>query len=1337
MPNSPSRRPPPLLTSTQKDALARDLNLYFPGLSSVLSFASLSVRPLFLSVYETHILQLAASALRPALKAVILSLLPGLEDETSEDFERMVAALDKLRDTVRNDSDEIADAKTEVGSSHFWQCFFLATITNASRRQGALAYLVRRLPKFRISQRRASFTSQSGTPSETLPVEAEAAISPEPGLLIRCFEAGLCDPQLLIQRGFLDLLVTHLPLDSPVLQDRIGKEDRERIVAAAAGVVSRRDMSLNRRLWAWFLGPEPAPGAEGNETVTSPVQDKHGGASDPSAHHAAYFSQHGLEALTQSVLKMINRPTRLPAERAKPFRVCLSLMDRWEVGGLIVPEIFLPALQSVLTYSQIATKVQVDEVLRSASTFFDGVDSGLIWGKLVQLVISSLDPENSNHRDPIQQIRLAKFILSRFNLKEEDMLHHHMPLMIVSALSALNSAISRTTKLSGQEQMVVDTTLEIIDSLVQIVPDRAVKGSQDDADNGHNNDTANVAPLQAVQTFYEEAQGSLDVAGSLFTAAEVGHLILEESTRMFLTLVQLHPEISAEMPSKILANAIIKVQQFETLNDMEPVAVIQHVLSANPRMANQQSPFSHLSAITTVLTGLQVARPSDPYISEFQIADLVQPLVTAFWEYLSPLMPKHHVEAVRCILQLHNMSPANRVVEAALSSMLVQNTHKRSSGLGAADASRRFAVIWTHTMYELSLQSEKRGNLTRRASAMSLTNIVTQEVSFHSVLMRPLLLLLDSLDDDGTDAAAVVNAWLQDLPTLNKVFEVLVTRIQSLHCLSSSSNGLAPNAAAPPEQSPRKDDSKDCLYFLRHIHNILRRPSQYTWATIAQEAAPQLNEGTPKMSLQEWIVRTCLKTLSLDVNKAKSKDSPHLDELYRVSVDIIFQIYASPFAPALRDLEFEIPLMARLKSASPALQTLLLGVSLLALRLRTVRPNEDKPLESRGQSSASHKPRLSITTNRDSVDVEPPPVPPPPQLVDIIKYGFSSPSSRLVLDDWVNFLVEVLPLFADAIFQNLLPLVECLCKEIRETFEQLKSMFSTKEASREIAPESTLISLINGLEQILARAHDRLMVQETKTVANKSPEQPQGFFGNMVSGVFSSEAHQARTPTANSRLTVLLCFQDTVRICFAIWSWGGYAHSGEQPDSTSASSFGYTSLRMRNRARRILEHLFAAEALECLETLAVLWSHSSKDDAQATAIMGLLNVLNGSQPKHTIPAIFNAVYSRTNPNALDPNRMSTLTSDLTDADLVAFLVDYTKSLEDDAMDEIWQDCTLFLRDVLANPLPHRQILPLLLEFTAVIGQKVDNTNFGEQRKMRKELAVCTMRIPLGKTLMYN
>lgn len=1286
----------------------------------MLSFASLSVRPLFLSIFESHILKLDGAALRPALKAVILSILPGLEDETSEDFERIVSALDKLRDAVKTHTDDITDAKSESSSSHFWQCFFLAIITNSSRRQGALAYLARRLPKFRLSSRRGSMTPDAIASTDSLPAEAEAAVSPEPGLLIRCFESGLADSQLLIQRGFLDLLVSNLPLDSPVLQQRISKADLERLVTAAAGVVSRRDMSLNRRLWAWFLGPEPSPATEGGETLSTPTQDIHSFTTDPTAYHAAYFSHYGLQALTRSVMKMIKRPSQLPSERARPFRVCLSLMDRWEVGGLIVPEVFLPALQSIQSYSEVATRDQVDEVMRSASTFFDGVDSGLIWGKLIHLVTSSLEPD-TNQDEALRRIKLAKFILLRFNLKEEEMLLNHMPLMIASTLAALNVALDPTTSMTSLDKGVADLAFEIADSLIQVTPDRAIKAervSQKDLSSALSilRETA----LQKIRGFYDECQGSLDVSEKPFSATELGQFMLREASHMFAESIGSSTAvISAEMPSRILANLIFKVQQLAALDEVDLLTIFQHVLSPEPELPSHSLPFSHLSALTTVLSALQTARPHDPYISASQISDIIQPLVASFWQYLSPLMPKYHVEATRCILQLHTIAPTNRMVEAAVSSIIVQESSP--SGSSSRDAGRRFTILWTHTMHELSLQSEKRGSLSRRTSGTGPPS--SQSISFQSILRRPLLLLLDSLADEATDIAAFVRTWLQDLPSLNRVFEVLAIQLQSLRCFVAS-DSLAPDTVSYPHHAAlQPDDTKECLYYLRHIYHILKQPSHYTWVTLAEEPTPQANGSASKTPLQEWLMRICMKTLWVNISAAESDGRPHLQGLYQVSVSIISQIYHSPFATPLRALELEVSLMARLRTPSPSLQSLLLDATLLALKLRLVPPPGERAPEQKVQNHTPQRSRVSLAMSRDSDDIESAPIPPPHQLVDTLKYGFSSPSSRFVLDDWVRFLVEVLPLFADAIFQNLLPLVECLCKQINQTFEQLKTIFASPKIGADISPESTLISLINGLEQILARAHDRLTIQETKTAANKSPEVQQGFFGNMVSGVFSSETNQARTPTANTRLTVLLCFQDTVRICFAIWSWGGYGPKDGQQDPTSVSSFGYTSLRMRNRARRILEHLFAAEALECLETLVVLWAQYPKDDIQATAIMGLLNVLNGSKPKHTIPAIFNAVYSRTNPNALDPLRMSTLTSDLTDTDLVAFLVDYTKSLEDDAMDEIWQDCTLFLRDVLANPLPHRQILPTLLEFTAVIGQKVDNTNFGEQRKMRRELAV--------------
>ncbi len=456
----------------------------------------------------------------------------------------------------------------------------------------------------------------------------------------------------------------------------------------------------------------------------------------------------------------------------------------------------------------------------------------------------------------------------------------------------------------------------------------------------------------------------------------------------------------------------------------------------------------------------------------------------------------------------------------------------------------------------------------------------------------------------------------------------------------------------------------------------------------------------------------------------------------------LHQILLSPYSLPLAELQLEHVLIdclvQSLNGPEPFIQVLLLDVVFDALKIRNATRPKAPPMSPTTEvkrpmtQENSQNSRLSMTTERGESFLHLPP--PPVSLVKCLQAGFAAHSSRPVLDSWVSFLTECLPLYSDNIFQILIPLVETFCSQIGSTFSDLQKTFKSPVVVGEgsTAPESTLISLLNGLEHVLARGHDRLLLDELKSPVAKSPELPQGFFGNMVSGVFSSETPQTRSITANNRLTVLLSFQDAVRICFLIWSWGG--NDGSFQDAESAASFNYTSLRMRNRARRLLEHLFAAEALECLETIVEVWQKSSRtpSEMRSPVVFNLLHVLDGSRPKHTIPAIFNAIYSRTNPTALDPSRKSTLTSSLNDTDLVIFLVEYARSLEDDAMDEIWTDCMTFLKDILANPFPHRQTLPSLLEFAAILGEKVDNTNFGEQRRMRRELGVSRLRMMLKR-----
>jgi len=73
--------------------------------------------------------------------------------------------------------------------------------------------------------------------------------------MIRAFAAALEDDNLLVRRGALDILLQSVRINSAAIKNA-QPEDRTIIMRAATGVVLRRDLSLNRRLYTWLLGPD-------------------------------------------------------------------------------------------------------------------------------------------------------------------------------------------------------------------------------------------------------------------------------------------------------------------------------------------------------------------------------------------------------------------------------------------------------------------------------------------------------------------------------------------------------------------------------------------------------------------------------------------------------------------------------------------------------------------------------------------------------------------------------------------------------------------------------------------------------------------------------------------------------------------------------------------------------------------------------------------------------------------------------------------------------------------------------------------------------------------------
>ena len=537
------------------------------------------------------------------------------------------------------------------------------------------------------------------------------------------------------------------------------------------------------------------------------------------------------------------------------------------------------------------------------------------------------------------------------------------------------------------------------------------------------------------------------------------------------------------------------------------------------------------------------------------------------------------------------------------------------------------------------------------------------------------------------------------------------------------------------------DDVEDSLYYLRLISNVLQQINPETWASLSsprvvadqiltKEISEERKEAT---SIPQYLVSVCTQILQYDF-QGLGGESDSLSSMRQISVQLLHRIITNESqdlseVTAMGNLLVEV-LTKSVTNMETVIQIPLMEL-ILVFNQRQITKMNASPASHRRQTSREtfrSVSQVSLSSDKNIKDHLPATtLIPLPDVLDSLILGIRSPNSHLILEHWISFMNRCLPLYSSSAVQSFMPLVDCFIKTIECVFQQLQALFegSMPDAVGHNEQITTINVLLNGLEHVLARAHDQLLQDEGHTTTTRSPEQVQGFFGNMVTGVFTPEAQKSRSVNANNRLTVLLCFKDAVRVSFSMWSWADVAVGMSSRKTATSASFNYTSLRLRNRTRRILEHLFAAEALECLETLIESWHQVGATPAtsMSSTIFNLLHALDGSRPKNTIPALFNAIYSRTNPNVLDPVRKSSLTSELSDLSLATFLVAYTSTMEDDALDEIWVDCMAFLRDVLGNPLPHRQTLPILLKFTATLGEKIDNTNFGEQRKMRRDIGV--------------
>ena len=752
----------------------------------MLDYASLTIRPLYLSLLEAYLVKVDPSALRPALKAIILALLPGLEEETSEDFERVLSLLERFRAAANADVED-GDGRygsEAAGGEYFWQCFFLSSMASSTRRQGVLAFLARRLPRLAdpsLATQTSSNDVQTPSQDVRLPASVEAVLVPEPGLLVRCFATGLADEQLLVQRGFLDLLVTHLPLHCHVFRSRISPLDQQRLVSAAIGVVTRREMSLNRRLWAWLLGPDSVGGAQ-PDIVSGDHQIANGdakAAETPStSSRPAYFQRFGFKHVAASIRNMLGQPFPSSSDRTRPFRICLSLMDCPEVGTVVIPEVLILALGFVRSHETQSTSKEGSDVLRSARVFFDAVDGSIICGEILKLLTLAITNAERPVKERMEDLALVKFTVTHFNFDDDELRLIHIPLLSLALVAMLEVRVEahadHTSTGSDGEASPYQAAFVILETLLGKVPESAYLGEPEKAPGEATLHAPPTSPriLQNVERFYAQLKEEVGGVDPPFTTAQVGRFLLYESTLLLRRSLEASSSMMNGKASVKLFVLVLSKIAVSSPHTPELFAMLENAVASSMLDDDTLLPFSILWLLVdaVVLLRKRAAQQVQPSLNSTQVVQLLPVFMKALWAYLSLVHIKHHIESVQCIWKLQATMPyMDRTIEACISTSMVSRPGSQASARNRLEAEQRFALVWTHSLQPRARLFDPKSDLARGLEHVPLRQQYSTERSRYQVMLsRPLFLLLDALSEEGMERFVWARSWLQSLPDVHK-----------------------------------------------------------------------------------------------------------------------------------------------------------------------------------------------------------------------------------------------------------------------------------------------------------------------------------------------------------------------------------------------------------------------------------------------------------------------------------------------------------------------------------------------------------------------------------------
>ncbi|KAG2138725.1 Dopey, N-terminal-domain-containing protein [Suillus bovinus] len=1225
-----------ILSVLGTEGLKRDLPLWSSGLFPFFEYAATSVKPILLTIYDTHYLPLQAG-LRPVMKSFILALLPGLEEETGEFFEKVLSLLDRLSATV--------------SPVFFIQNIWLIMITMASARGTALNFLSRRLPRLHADE------------------DITQIVGRDIGLMIRAFAAALEDDNLLVRRGALDILLQSMRVDSAAIK-RAHSEDTVILMRAATGVVLRRDLSLNRRLYTWLLGPD-----------------------EKSENQTVFLRQHALQLLNTTLKDEMFAPSGEYSE-SRPFKIFISLLDKWEIGSALTDVLILDALKAIRFLMQRDAEEHNEDISMTASTLYEAVEPSILWKQLLAAIMKDLTEDNKTGA-----IDLTLFLLRSLPMQDDEVRSLHLPVIFAAITEELQREINDDPSKAAQAS--VRECLALQEEIFQHIPLESLS-QRPGLNAAVETSTSSLSSLAFAHAFYglefTESNPSSEVLNPLVAVLEHMFRISQALSRSISAQQGGSIELRAALSQvlRVLSGVVCAVDRsYDTSLSLswEPSEWLYSMLDC---LDLEAVSFTLVDQVVSLILSLHGAQKLSPKLS-MDKRPVVSCMVKKLFRYLHQDLATCHVRAVSLIWSIESTSRPHEVESIIAQSMCSPESRN------VYEAYEAFGVLWR----------------------------LSEDESLPGVRLKvPLMIVLETLKHDDPTLRRVGETWMRcNLRSYIRVLEPVLRDLldPSIHRISRISRVSGKEIRGFVYE--RSFDQR----YVAHLLEILLSIVQFG------------GQGFSKSARGTFLRRSCdpvlLQRLSL---AGVDANASYLDALIEVLSRFLQSEPKDQDAPVMHPLNTVIQ-----SSAIDLLQTIVARGEIETLAIEILEPtvigklflcihlhrldlqnkllrflhsiisastsyayNGNSPPEDRSTEGSQESGKRGYTVNS--------------LLTQTIIDGITIPLNRPVMQHWLDFVLMAVPQFQPALQSVISPIADCLCRQLRLLLsDALKaSQPIPNERYPRVATDAEFTMLLNALERLLVLGLTQKSdanSQEDDTPVQEKPGAESGGILGYVSNVFTTDnASAAVEDQLTSHSPGYKSLHDGIRVLLAIWVnmvWRDT--TGLRPEADSLSMI-YN--RTHARCRRVLEHLFRAYPTEVLESVIECWDHdallrSKGSDQPATGIFGLVDVLIASAQNavHMICDSISIRISNTSERSRKPAN-----ANLSDIVLFNFLERYFQRLEGPLALQVWSRFMQLAKD-LASSRDFKVQVFLALKCLCVLGDKVTQTTAIDDKRIRKDL----------------